>query len=593
MLKLIKTFALFQRSKNGNYNLLIISILLSAVIPIVSSSIAPYFYAEFISHLEHNTISHAITWENAVEIGVISYAAMLFIAYIIQVVQLYLITALESKAMQRIDDATAKHLLTLSHDFFKDNFTGSLVSKQTAFSGLYERLFDTICWDIVPTITIFLASIFIILSYSWILALILLVYSLTYFIITYTLSNKVRPLQDKLARARTAHSGVISDQISNIQTIKLFGRDQEEVDYYRTQNEHKTRIRTATWFKDQNYRSISNGLIMIINIVMIVVCYILWAQSKIDLGEVILTLTYNRSISDRMWQIGGIIKTLRTIKADSAEMMEILEVKQTVKDVDQPIACTINAGNIVINKIDFSYPGTEKKVFDQFSLTIPAGQKVGIVGESGSGKSTLMHLLMRMMDIQSGTITIDGIPIDRVRQSELRQSMSIVPQDTVLFHRTVYENIAYDKPGATSKEVIAAAKKAQAHCFISSLASNGDSGYDVKVGERGIKLSGGQRQRIGLARAFLQHKPLLILDEATSSLDSISEKEIQRALETLLHEQGTMIIIAHRLSTVHQLDRIIVMNQGKIIEDGTPDELYGMQHGAYRKLINAQQLVIN
>lgn len=592
MLKIIKTFVVFQRSKKGNYWLLATTLALAVLTTLLQSILGPYSYSLLIDNLERSIISHEISWQNAISIGLISYLLLTVATYIVQSLEVYAITKLENRTIEKIDNFTAKHILGLSLEFFKDNFTGSLVSKQTTFGSHYERLFDTIYWEIIPTIVIVSCSLPIIFMYSWILGVILTAYAITYVTLSYTMSQRVRKTHEEFAKTRTKHTGLISDQIGNIQTVKFFGRDDDEIERYSQWNTKKTSLRITTWMKDYWHRQGTNGLKTFTDMLMIAICFMLWSKGDLNIGGIILAMTYNSRISDRMWQLGNVIKTLRTVKTDCIEMMEILEIKPTVVDVAQPLPCKIVAGHIFINNITFTYPGNDTKVFDNFSLEIPAGQKVGIVGESGSGKSTLMHLLMRMMDLQDGEITIDGTPIHLVRQQELRQKMSIVPQDTVLFHRTVFENIAYDRPDANIEEVITAAKKAQAHEFISALSNHDRTGYDVKVGERGIKLSGGQRQRIGLARAFLQHKPLLILDEATSSLDSLSEKKIQRALENLLHEQGTMIIIAHRLSTVHQLDRIIVMDKGEIIQDGTPDELYAIEDGAYRKLVDAQQLVI-
>ena len=228
----------------------------------------------------------------------------------------------------------------------------------------------------------------------------------------------------------------------------------------------------------------------------------------------------------------------------------------------------------------------EKMVFDDFNLEIEPRTKVGLVGYSGSGKSTLINLLMRFFDIKEGNggIEIDGQDIRDVSQESLRQNISYIPQDPILFHRTIRENIAYGKPNATEEEIIEASKKACCYDFINEL----ESKYDTLVGERGVKLSGGQRQRIAIARAILKNSPILILDEATSALDSITEKEIQIALKNLM-ENKTVIAVAHRLSTLDNMDRIVVLDKGKIVEDGTKDELLNIRGGLFKKMWSMQK----
>ena len=239
---------------------------------------------------------------------------------------------------------------------------------------------------------------------------------------------------------------------------------------------------------------------------------------------------------------------------------------------------------MTLSKVSFTYIGkNESKLFENLNLTIPAGQNVGIVGPSGGGKTTITKLLLRFMDIRSGAIKIDGINIAEVTQTSLRDAITYVPQEPLLFHRSIKENIAYGKPSATMKEITTAAKKAHAHDFIEKL----PQGYDTLVGERGIKLSGGQRQRVALARAILKDAPIIVLDEATSALDSESERLIQEALFSLM-EGRTTIVIAHRLSTIKHLDRILVLKDGKIIEDGNHVDLIKKKNGTYAKLWSHQ-----
>ena len=278
-----------------------------------------------------------------------------------------------------------------------------------------------------------------------------------------------------------------------------------------------------------------------------------------------------------MWDLrGAIINSMRAI-SDASEMVEIFEQKPEILDPEDCEPCRIIGGKIVFDNISFSY-GDEISIFKNFNLNIESGQKVGLVGLSGSGKTTITKILLRFIDINGGAVTIDGQNISRIKQSELRNRIAYVPQDPVLFHRSLRENIAYGKPDASDDEIIEVAKKANAHDFISRLPLE----YGTFVGERGVKLSGGERQRIAIARAMLKNAPILILDEATSSLDSISEKYVQEAFARLM-ESRTTIAIAHRLSTIRKMDRIIVIDRGKIVEEGGHDQLINNM-GIYHSL---------
>lgn len=259
-------------------------------------------------------------------------------------------------------------------------------------------------------------------------------------------------------------------------------------------------------------------------------------------------------------------------------MVEILSTKPTLLDAPTAVNIEIKEGAIAFNDVSFHYGDSEQNVIDNFSMTIKPGEKIGLVGRSGGGKTTITKLVLRFLDIQKGVIEIDGQDISNVKQQSLRQSIAYVPQEPLLFHRTIAENIAYGKPGASQEEIIAAAKKAFADEFI----VNFPHGYDTLVGERGVKLSGGQRQRIAIARAIIKDAPILLLDEATSALDSESEVLIQKALWKLM-EKRTALVIAHRLSTVQKMDRILVIDKGQIIEQGSHSELLA-QKGTYAEL---------
>ena len=275
------------------------------------------------------------------------------------------------------------------------------------------------------------------------------------------------------------------------------------------------------------------------------------------------------------------IKTTTKYFGEAREGLEEILSEHLIVDNPKAIDFVFPKGAITIDSIDFNYENT--KVFNNFSVTIPAGQKIGFIGRSGAGKTTLVSLLLRHFDVQKGEIRIDGTSITDVKLESLRRAIAFVPQDTSLFHRTILENIKYSNPDATNEDVYHAAKLAQADSFIKNL----PEGYETTVGERGVKLSGGQRQRIAIARAFVKNSPILILDEATSSLDSESESAIQDSLESLMKDK-TVIAIAHRLSTLKKMDRIVIIKDGKIVEDGVPEDLLKIPNGIFRNMWDHQ-----
>lgn len=305
-----------------------------------------------------------------------------------------------------------------------------------------------------------------------------------------------------------------------------------------------------------------------------------WA-GKISAWVIILIQVYIFKVFDQLFNIRQVLKQLNRAIGESAEMLEIFDEPHEIQDHSDKFL-DVSAGKVAFENIQFSYIDG-KNIFDGLDLRIKPGEKVAIVGQSGSGKTTLVKLLFRFFDIQWGKIMIDGQDIAQVTQDSLRSQISMVPQDTVLFHRSIRENIAYGNPDATDEEIIAAAKMARCHDFISKM----KDGYDTLVGERGIKLSGWERQRVAIARAILENKRILVLDEATSSLDSESEHLIQEAMDEVIRNK-TAIVIAHRLSTIMKMDRIIVMDKGQIIEKGSHSELLAKENGIYKKLRDIQ-----
>ena len=308
-----------------------------------------------------------------------------------------------------------------------------------------------------------------------------------------------------------------------------------------------------------------------------------WLKGILTLGDFVLLRSYLSQLTEQVRSMGGNVRRIYEAMADANEMTEILLTPHEVVDEKRAAVLTVPKGVVEFRNVQFSYIGGSNLVLQDFSLKTRPGERVGIVGPSGGGKSTVLKLLVRLHDVNSGAILIDHQDIAVVTQASLHRNIAYVPQEPILFHRSLMENIRYSKPAATDEEVIQAAKLAHCHEFI----SNFPAGYQTLVGERGVKLSGGERQRVAIARAILMDAPILVLDEATSSLDSESEVYIQDSLAKLVIGR-TVIAVAHRLSTIRKMDRIVVVKDGHIIEEGSHDLLVKIENGLYQRLWNLQ-----
>lgn len=467
-----------------------------------------------------------------------------------------------------------------SMEFHTNRFGGSLVSQANKFTSAFSRLGDLYLFNIAPMIYAFLFTFVILIPVLPWFALALAVFAVIFMTIAWVSFKSIRDLNVREAETHNKVSGQIADSITNIMAVKSFSRERFEKkrfdDFATDAREAGFAIRTAVIIRDFWF----GGIITLIMTSAFITLVFGHAWFGVPIGTLLLAVTYSIQILGTLWGFNGMLRQLNRIFGDAREMSTILTTGQTVADAEDAITMTAKKGAIEIADMTFGHADARKDetIFKDFSLSIAAGQRVGLVGRSGSGKTTLTKLILRFADIQKGSITIDGQSISDVTQHSLRETIAYVPQEPMLFHRTLKENIRYGKPDATDEEIIAAAKKANALEFIHKL----PDGFDTLVGERGVKLSGGQRQRIAIARAIIKDAPVLILDEATSALDSESEKLIQDALQQLMKGR-TSIVIAHRLSTIAKLDRVIVMEDGAIIEDGTHDSLIS-QKGIYAKL---------
>lgn len=474
--------------------------------------------------------------------------------------------------------------------FFVNHFAGSLLNDHRQMRGAFDVFMDRGTFTFFWWLIVFFGSLIALAFIFPIGAIGILVWFALYLAIVIAVSRKKYAHELKVARLNSSMTGLLADNLSNAVTIKTFGAESREQDYFRRRNEarHQARLRNKYWSR---WRSGLQGVMLIIlDVGVLLVGAYYWMMGKISPGTIVLILYYVRNISQEVWNFSRMINAMTQAYANANKFMEHIRSKPDIADPDRPEKSSIRKGSVHFKNISFAYPeGTS--VFKGFDLFIKAGEKVGVVGPSGSGKSTLVTLLQRHMDVQAGSILIDGIDIRKLKQDYLRSKISLVPQDPSLFHRSLKDNIAYGKPEADMEEIVAVARKAQAHDFILETTK----GYDTMVGERGVKLSGGQRQRIAIARAILEagSAPIVVFDEATSSLDNKAEKEIQEAIDAALSESTrTGIIIAHRLSTLRNVDRIIVLDQGQIVESGSHRQLLVLG-GLYAELYNSQMMEEN
>ncbi len=485
----------------------------------------------------------------------------------------------EIHAMTELYRKGLSQLLERDLSFFHDNFAGSLTKRTLSYANRFVDVGDTLLYNVTPNIIPAIFALIVLSSYSIWLSLFLIVSIIIAISIIVPLIRKRRTLVTLRETASTIASGHIADVYGNIDAVRAHASEhREQARHMRFVNDLAGKTKQSWDFQNLRVDTIISPLYVFINASGLILALHLAINSTITWAAVIVVFTYYARVTLFMWEFNGIYRRLETAISDAAQYTELLLTEPTILDPERSSKITDSKGEIAIEDVHFRYDKNANKLFDHFSLQVPAGQHVGLVGRSGGGKSSITKLLLRFSDIDEGSIKIDGVDIRDLTQVDLRDQIAYVPQDPVMFHRTIAENIAYGKPQATQEEIEVAAKNAHAHEFISML----PLGYETLVGERGIKLSGGQRQRIAIARAMLKDSPILLLDEATSALDSESEKLIQDALWRLMKGK-TAIVIAHRLSTIQKMDRIIVLDKGTIVEEGTHNEL--LKHkGIYAEL---------
>lgn len=487
---------------------------------------------------------------------------------------------LSAKSQAAVLELATATLLSRSVGFHTNNIGGKLVNNALDYPSSLGRLIDAVYIQIIPFILTMIVGISIVISRSLPLGLALL--AITVFILTLVIleSHRRSNLRAERKKAQNAMIANLSDTIVNTQAVKTFGNEDRELKQHQELDGRLMNFRLRDWTGTGVLGSVRMGVLLALQIAFIVFVAYLLKQDPTILGIGIFAFAYTLSLTAKLFEVGTMIRNTEESFLQAASMTEVILQNKEIIDSPHAKSLDVKRGEIELRHIDFAYSDAlQEKIFEDLSLTIPAGQKIGVVGPSGGGKSTLTRLLLRFDDVTKGLIAIDTTDIKNVTQTSLRKAISYVPQEPLLFHRSIRENIAYGKPDASLKDIEHAANLAYADQFIDKLPAK----YDTIVGERGVKLSGGQRQRIAIARAILKDAPILVLDEATSALDSESEVYIQKALAELMKDRST-IVIAHRLSTIQKMDRIIVLDQGLIKEDGSHAELLKKKDGIYAKL---------
>lgn len=477
--------------------------------------------------------------------------------------------------------AVFKYVKSHSHEYFSSNFAGNIAKKLSDLPSSTQSILEIIIYQFLSAS----AGVVIVLIMMWsvkpIFSIVVFAWLCMHFILTFLFLRFGNHLWEKHSDAVSVLSGKIIDVFTNILNVRIFSRSRYESDYLKKYQEDEIRkAKKAMWAMELTRIGLGiNGLALIFAVIFILIHG--WINHWVTLGDFTQVGMQTFWILGWIWYISFQITIFAREKGTIDNALNLVKQEHDIIDTPNAHAITIRNGNIQFTNVNFAYQ-KNKPVFHNFNVAIPAGQKIGLVGFSGSGKTTFVNLILRFYDLQSGQILIDNQNIAQVTQDSLRAQIAMIPQDPALFHRSLMENIRYGRLDATDEEVIRAAKLAHCHEFIEKL----DEGYQALVGERGIKLSGGQRQRIAIARAMLKNAPILILDEATSSLDSVTEKLIQESLHELMKGRTT-IVIAHRLSTLGNMDRILVFDQGKIIEEGTKESLL-KANGHFAKLWNMQ-----
>nr|WP_249194763.1 ABC transporter ATP-binding protein [Gluconobacter cerinus] len=488
--------------------------------------------------------------------------------------------------MHKVLNQAFARVQRFSTDWHANTFAGSTVRRLTRGMWAIDTLDDTLLLMIGPEVLVLGGTTAVLMFRSPLMGSVLAVSVVLFAWLSIILTLRyVAPSARASNEWDTKMGAAIADSVTCNPVVKAFGSEKREEQRLDTIVEGWRGRTLRTWLRGTNSANIQALASLVMRMLMIGLAVMLWWQGKAGPGDVAYVLTMMFLVQGYLRDLGQQVSQVQRSVNEMEELIAIFRRDAAIQDAPDAQPARFTKGEVHFEHVTFQYPGQDKPLYQDLTIDIAPGSRVALVGPSGSGKTTLTKLLQRLYDVNSGRITVDGQDIAHVTQDSLRSHIAIVPQEPVLFHRTLAENIAYARPSASIEDIKEAARQANAAAFIERL----PEGYNTMVGERGVKLSGGERQRVAIARAFLADAPILIFDEATSSLDSESESLVQEAMRRLMQNR-TVIVVAHRLSTVMELDRILVFSRGELKEDGTHAELVAQEGGIYRRLFELQSL---